>query len=381
MARYIIRRLIRAAITLIVFQTFLFLLIQTIPWDYANLIRTGAVQQRAIRHVLGLDLPVGLQFANWMERFFSGNLGVSFQFGVSVGRLFLQRMPRTLLLFLPGTVIGFLIGVSLGKRVAWRRGGLFEVGVTLGGVAFYTSFAPWLAFVLVNIFALQLGWLPPENLITPNVWANTPAVSENITWRMLVAFSGVGIGLICLWRITRKERRGGLYRLLGVLAMLAVVVGVWEVTGEARFTLDILRHLALPLTTLVLLSFGETMLLMRATMMDTLTADHVLVARAIGLPASTIRDRHVARLALLPVLARFIVQLPLVIIGSFVLERVFFWQGVGEMMFNAIDHFDIPVVMGILSLVGVLMLLSHVLLDILSVWLDPRLRDFELFRN
>ncbi len=378
MFRYVSRRLVRAAITLVVFQTILFLLIQAIPWDYANLVRLGAVQQRAVRHVLGLDLPVGWQFVHWMRSFFSGNLGVSFQFGIPVGQLFLQRFPRTLLLFLPGTLLGFLIGIGLGKRVAWQRGGLFEAGVTLGGVAFYTSFAPWLAFVLVNIFALQLGWLPPENLITPNIWANTAAVSENITWRMLVTFSVWGIGMISLWRLTQKARSRSRYRLLGTLAMLTVVSGVWNASGEARFALDILRHLALPLATLVLLSFGETMLLMRATMLDTITADHVLVARAIGLPGSAIRDRHVARLALLPVLARFIVQLPLVIIGSFVLERVFFWQGVGEMMFNAIDHFDIPVVMGILSLVGIIMLLAHVLLDILTVWLDPRLRDFEL---
>ena len=150
---------------------------------------------------------------------------------------------------------------------------------------------------------------------------------------------------------------------------------LWRVSGLAVFALDILYHLVLPLITLILLTFGETMLLMRSTMIDVLADDHVLTARAKGLENHQIMERHVARLAIFPVLSRFIVQLPLVIVGSFVIEKVFFWQGMGELLFRAVDSYDLPVVMGILSIVGALILVFHVMFDILSAWLDPRLRQ------
>lgn len=375
MTRFVARRLFRAVITLLIFQTALFLLIQALPWDYVSLTRAPEAYQRVLRHSLGLDLPVWQQYLNWMKGFFTGNLGDSFRLGhMPVMMLFLQRVPRTLLLFLPGTIIGFLLGLWLGKQVAWRRGGWFELGLTLGGVTFYTSFAPWLAFILVNIFALQLGWAPPENMVNANIWAGTGLFAEDVIWWMLLSLVLLSAGLYLLWRGSRRLAWRKVVRLLGVLLFGGATAALWANSGLARFALDIFHHLLLPLATLILLSFGETMLLMRATMIEVLSDDHVLVARAKGISDREVRDRHVARLALLPVLARFIVQLPLVIIGSFVLEKVFFWQGMGELLFSSVDFYDLPVVMGILSLVGILMLVAHVTLDILSAWLDPRLR-------
>lgn len=382
MKSYVIRRLVRALITLLIFQTMLFLLIQAMPWDYVSLTRASPAHQRALRHLLGLDLPLWQQYLIWMKGFFSGDLGLSFQVGrVPVVKLFLARLPKTLLLFLPGTVIGFLLGLWLGKQVAWRRGGWFEFGATLGGVAFYTSFAPWLAFILVNIFALQLGWVPPENMINANIWAGQNITSEDVIWWMLITMVVMTAGLFVAWRLSRRVSGRKFLRGVSVVLLVGVVIEVWRISGLARFALDILHHLYLPLMTLILLSFGETMLLMRATMIEVLNDDHVIVARAKGLSDGELRDRHVARLALLPVLTRFIVQLPLVIIGSFVLEKVFFWQGMGELLFSAIDLYDLPLIMGILSLVGVWILLSHVILDILSAWLDPRLRAHTLLSN
>jgi peptide/nickel transport system permease protein len=138
---------------------------------------------------------------------------------------------------------------------------------------------------------------------------------------------------------------------------------------------DLLYHLMLPMVTLILLSFGETMLVMRATMVEAMQADHVPVARAKGLRDSEVRDRHVARVAILPVLARFILRLPLVVIGSFVLENVFTWDGMGEMLFNAAQVNDLAVLMGVLTVVGVGILLSHIFLDLINLWIDPRQRE------
>lgn len=380
MAGYIFRRLIRALITLVVFQTILFLLIHALPWDSANLVRVSSIHQGAIRHLLGLDQPVWKQYFIWMRGFFTADLGQSIQLGrTPVISIFVARMPKTLILFLPGALVGFGLGLWLGKLIAWRRGGGLEVGATIGGVIFYTAFAPWLAFVLVAVFALGLQWAPPENMINPNIWSGTDVLTETIIWWILLTLMANLILILIFWRLTRRLPSRRLYRLGALLLLGLLTAYFWVNSGRTIFALDILHHLALPLVTLILLTFGETMLLMRATMIDVLTDDHVLTARAKGLDDRRIRDRHVARLAILPTLARFIVQLPLIIIGSFVLERVFFWQGMGEMLFRAIDALDVPVIMGTVSLVGVLMLLAHLVFDILSAWLDPRLRETYLY--
>jgi peptide/nickel transport system permease protein len=376
MASYIFHRLIRALITLVVFQTILFLLIHALPWDSVNLVRVPPIHQRAIRHVLGLDQPVWKQYFLWMRGFFTADLGQSLQLGrTPVMSIFIARIPKTLILFLPGALLGFSLGLWLGKLIAWRRGGGLEVGATIGGVIFYTAFAPWLAFVLVAVFALSLQWVPSENIINPNLWSGTDIRTETIIWWILLTLIANFILALIFWRLTRQLSSRHLYR-LGALLLLSVLTAyLWVSSGWTIFALDILHHLTLPLVTLILLTFGETMLLMRATMIDVLTDDHVITARAKGLKDHKVRDKHVARLAILPILARFIVQLPLIIIGSFVLERVFFWQGMGEMLFRAVDTLDVPVILGVLSLVGILMLLAHLVFDILVAWLDPRLRE------
>ena len=95
MASFLARRLLRALITLLVFQTILFLLIQALPWDFVTLTRMSATYQRVLRHALGLDLPLWQQYFNWMKGFFTGDLGTSFQYrGIPVFSLFLTRFPR-----------------------------------------------------------------------------------------------------------------------------------------------------------------------------------------------------------------------------------------------------------------------------------------------
>jgi peptide/nickel transport system permease protein len=159
----------------------------------------------------------------------------------------------------------------------------------------------------------------------------------------------------------------------GAAILLLAIVG-WLISGWGVYALDILQHLALPLVTLVLLSFGETMLAMKTTMLEVLGEDHVPAAHSRGLPDGRVRDRHVARLAVLPVLTRFVVYLPFVLIGSFVLERMYSWEGIGMALVEAADAYDLPVLMGTLSIVGVGILIAHLGVDLLGAWLDPRLR-------
>jgi peptide/nickel transport system permease protein len=160
----------------------------------------------------------------------------------------------------------------------------------------------------------------------------------------------------------------------GLLALAAAVGWLWHRSGYAHLAVDILRHLGLPLTTIVLLSFGETMMLMRTSMLETMREEFVLTAQAIGFPDKVIRDKYVARNAILPVLTRLALNLPFVLVGSLVIERVFLWSAMGQVVFGAVEFYDVPLLLGILSVVGLLTLAAHVVLDVVYVYLDPRLR-------
>jgi peptide/nickel transport system permease protein len=193
--------------------------------------------------------------------------------------------------------------------------------------------------------------------------------------RLLLTMTVAGVAYILVeWLANKYAWYRTWIRASGAIAILILASIPWIVAGMTPLAVDLLFHLALPFITLVLLSFGETMLVMRTTMVEAMEADHVPLALARGLPESTVRDRHVARVAILPVLTRFIVHLPLVIIGSFVLEKVFFWDGMGQVLVEAARDNDLPILLGVLSLVAVGILVAHVVLDVLATWLDPRLR-------
>ncbi len=287
----------------------------------------------------------------------------------------LDRAPRTLLLFLSAAALSYVLGIWLGKIVAWRRGGLFEFGALSVGVAAHTSFAPWLAFLGLGLFAWNLRWVPYQNLINFNVWLRVDIRLDEILLRIVISgFALFGVFLLARL-ISRKgtRPRRAIGAVIFLLAVLLVAV-LWERSGYSPLALDVLRHLILPLGTVVLLSFGETMMTMRATMLETIGEDHVVAARAKGLPDKVVRDRHVARIAMLPVLTRILLSLPFVLVGSLVIERVFFWRAMGQVVFNAIEFQDLPLIVGVLTMIGLISLTAHIVLDVLYVALDPRLR-------
>jgi len=317
------------------------------------------------------------EFMGWMTAFYRGDLGESSSLGSTpVVDILKVTLPRTLLLLIPGTMGGFLLGMWLGKRVAWRARGWTEFAATLGGTAFYTSFAPWLAFVMINVFGLYLDWLPPEKLIDPMkwVWLDIP-VNDVIKKMLLTMALGTLAYMVVVW-VTREfaHRNCVRWRLIGGAGILLLTIIAWMLSGLGVLALDILNHMVLPVSTLILLSFGETMLIMKTTMCEAVVSRHVIAARAKGLPDVRVRDRHAARVAILPVLTRFIVHLPLIIIGSFIVEHFYFWDGMGQELIRAALDDDLPVLLGVLSVVAIGILLAHTSLDILTTWLDPRLR-------
>ena len=334
--------------------------------------------------VVQVTTPWWGEFVGWMTAFYRGDLGKSNSLGSKLVTEILKiTLPRTLLLLIPGTIGGFILGMWLGKLVAWQPRGWLEFTATLGGTAFYTSFAPWLAFVMISVFGLYLDWFPPEKLIDPIKWFRTDITLNEVITKLLVTMVlGILAYLIVTW-FTRyfAHRKRILWRLMGGTGIIILAAIPWIINGPWVLALDILNHLVLPLSTLILLSFGETMLIMKTTMTEAVGTEHVTAARARGLPDVQVRDRHAARVAILPVLTRFIVHLPFIIIGSFIIEHFYYWDGMGQELIRAATENDLPVMLGVLSVVAIAILLAHTTLDILTVWLDPRLRKIEQIRR
>jgi peptide/nickel transport system permease protein len=379
--RFIGRRLIRSLVSLILFQVILFSLIQALPQDLVEIDIAVSTQWEAGLEDLQTaapEEPLRQQFLSWMKAFYQGDLGESKELKEPIADILASRLPRSLLLLLPGTVAGFLLGIWLGKRVAWQKRGWLEFAATLGGTAFYTSFPPWLAFVMFQVIGLSLGWFPVGKTIEPVKWFREDITINEVILKLFLTMGVAGLAYLFFAILTRRHVRSHpRIRTMGGVGIIILAILPWITSIYGPLALDLLSHLVIPLVTLILLSFGETMLVMRATMVEAMEADFVPTARAKGLRDSQVRDRHVARVAILPVLARFILQLPFVIIGSFVLERVFSWEGMGKILMDAAKINDLPILMAVLSVVGVGILLSHIILDLLNQWLDPRQRGIE----
>jgi len=166
--------------------------------------------------------------------------------------------------------------------------------------------------------------------------------------------------------------------------ILAFMIGLWSVSGWQMWGIDdlafdIMTIAYIPMVTYILLAFGEFMLIMQASMRDVKNSEYVQIARAKGLPESTVRDQHAARNALLPVLSRLVISLPYLITGVVIIESSVGWPGLGTNLWNALYWQNMPVVMNTLLIVGIISLGARLIIDVIAAYLDPRIRyqDFQ----
>lgn len=378
---YIIRRLVQIVITFFLFLTFTFLLLEAMPGDFGqsfiNNPRLTQEQREALRASFGLDRPMHERFFIYMRNLVRGELGISFSnYPRPVIDVIKERAPRTILLFVTATVVSYYVGFSVGKILAWRRGKALEYVATLGGVTLYTVFVPWFALMMIWLFAFTLGWFPIGQFITPSVWRSAPVDANTVFNRILFTAAVVSLLLFVLLFVTRRlrQQQRRLARWGGAALLAVAVVVFWVPTDLARYALDILHHLLLPVLTLALVTFAGTMLLTRNSMLETLREDYIMAARAKGLPEDVIRNKHAARNAMLPVVTAFVFALAATLDGGVITESVFSWPGMGLTLLEAVLVQDIPMVMGALVFIGLLALIAHLVADILYAYLDPRIR-------
>ncbi len=389
MGKYILKRLVQIVITLFIFQTLLFAILTAMPGDVTNrMFGNPDIPPEAIENAkerLGLNDPILVQYARWWRNFITGDLGVSFsEYPKPVIDIILERVPRTLTLFLTATLIQFAVGFTSGRILAWQRGGLVEYGSTLIGVLLFTVFTPWFGLMMIFIFGARLRWLPLGKFLDPGIWsgakiaglADSASKGNYVFTRMLLTASIVLILWIVILVLTRKFNSFQRRRVLvgGTVGLIAIAAIVWASSGIGYLAWDILKHMILPVITVTLVGYGGTMLLTRQTMLDTLREDYIQTARAKGVPEKQVRNHHAARNALLPVMTNLIIGLPFTLSGGIITETVFSWPGMGRTLLNATNAEDVPLIMGVFSFIGILSLSAHLVADLTYAFLDPRIR-------
>jgi len=381
MTGYLMQRIGQIMVTLLLFFTLAFFLIQAQPGSYASFYSFNPQVPPEARAQLeakfGLDRPLWQQYLIHLKNYGTGNFGVSFgHYPSSVVDVIVERLPRTVVLFLTATVVSFYAGFILGKSIAWKRGGILEYTATISGSLLFTVFTPWFGLMMIWIFAFQLGWFPLGKFLDPLVWRNAPVPANAVFFNMIFTAVALSVfvlaALFLIRRFARLHQGRTLVPLLIVTGL--VVVFAWWFSGTGYLALDIIRHMVLPVATLTLISFAGTMLLVRNSMLETIREDYIMVARAKGLPEKVVRDHHAARNALLPVVTSFVFSLAFAIDGGVITEAIFSWPGMGQTLLQAVLQEDLPLAMGAFLFVGIFALVAHLAADIIYVYLDPRIR-------
>jgi peptide/nickel transport system permease protein len=381
MASYLLSRVLQILLTLFAFICIVYFLVNAQPGDISNVYSMNPElppdARERLQQQFGINEPLWKQFLVYLKNVATGSFGISFShYPRSVADVITERLPRTVALFMTATVISFYLGFLLGKIIAWRRGGWTEYTSTIGGVTLYTVFTPWFALMMIWLFAFKAGWFPIGKFLDPVLWRDAPIDANALFGRMMLTALAFSFIVFAVFVLLSKRRLPGarLIQLGIVFASVAVMIGVWWASGLGYLAWDIVGHMVLPVLTLTLISFAGTMLLTRNSMLETIREDYVMAARAKGLSEKAVRDKHAARNALLPVVTSLVFSLVFAVDGGVIIESVFSWPGMGQTLVSAAIAEDLPLAVGAFVFVGVFVLLAHLIVDVLHMYLDPRIR-------
>jgi ABC-type dipeptide/oligopeptide/nickel transport system permease component len=311
---YLVRRLLLVVPVLLGVSVVVFLVLHLSPGDPAEIMlgpQATKEDLERLRLELGLTEPLPVQYARWLGHVVQGDLGRSLWMKRPVLGEVLVRFKATLILTSTALVLSTVGGIALGVASSTRPNSALDRLSAVASLFGVSMPVFWLGIVLMVIFALWLGWLPASGMYSPY---------------------------------------GG---------------------GDLR---DLLAHLALPAVTLAAASVTIVARLTRSTMLETLGQDYIRTARAKGVIERLVVLRHGLRNALIPIVTVVGVQAGYLLGGAVLTETVFAWPGVGTLMVQGILARDFPLVQGCVLVVALCFVLVNLAVDLVYVWLDPRIR-------
>jgi dipeptide transport system permease protein len=331
---FCLRRLWQLLPTLFGVSVIAFLLIRLIPGDPVLLMlgeRGGSPETVAqLRASLGLDQPLWAQYGHFIYNAAHGDLGQSVISKRSVWSEFGDRFPATVELSVIALIWAAALGIPLGVAAALRRRRWLDHVLMAVSLTGYSMPIFWWGLVLILTFSVHLGWTP-------------------VSGRMSAAFDvepWSGFMLIDVW-----VRGGG-----------------WDAFR------DVLSHMILPALVLGTIPFAAIARMTRSSLLEVLREDYVRTAKAKGLPFMKIVFVHALRNALLPVVTVIGLMLGTLLTGAVLTETLFSWPGVGRWLVASVLARDYPVLQGGVLLLALVIVLVNTGVDVLYMWLNPRLR-------
>jgi oligopeptide transport system permease protein len=349
MWRFLLSRLLSAIPTLLAIVTLAFVLLRAAPGGPFDSEKELTPEVKAsIEHAYHLDEPLPKQYLRYLGQLARGDLGPSFQYlDNSVNKYIAEGFPVDLRIGGLALLLACLIGIPLGARAAWRRGGVIDrlaTAVSLVGVSIpvYVT-AP----LLILIFAVTLQWLPAgdwgagswRNLMLPVLALSSPYIAY-VTAPLLI--------------------------LIFAVTLQWLPAGDW---GAGSW-----RNLMLPVLALSSPYIAYVTRIMRGSFIEVLEQPYIRTARAKGLSTQDILFRHALRPALMPLAAFLGPAIVGAITGSIVVETTFGLPGIGRSFVDGAFNRDYTLVMGVTILYGVLIIFANLLADVCQAMLDPRIR-------
>jgi peptide/nickel transport system permease protein len=320
MKRYFLRRLLQSIPLLIVISLLTFGIVEIAPGDASVMYvdpERGAdpayVEQ--VRESLGLNQPVYVRYLSWLGHTITGDLGYSMRTRRPVTLEVGDRLPNTLLLSGSALLLAFGLAIPIGVSSALYRYTLFDYVVSTLALVGISIPVFWTALLLIQIFAIQLNWLPASGMTS-----------------------------------VRESYEG------------------------PRAVLDVIQHMILPTIVLSLAQIASWSRYQRSALLDVLDQDYIRTAYGKGLPPRRIMLVHALRNALIPMITLVGLSVPSIVTGAYITETIFSWPGIGRLGVTAVSGRDYPVIMAVTMLSALLIVFGNLLADLAYAWADPRIR-------
>jgi len=319
MVAYALRRLGQSLLVLLAMSVLVFVGVYAIGNPVELLInpQADAIERARATAALGLDKPLVEQFLVFLRGAVHGDLGRSFVFNIPAIQLVLERLPATLELAFVATLMAIVLGIPLGLIAGLRPHSFVGRSIMAGSIVGFSLPTFWVGLVLIMVFSVQLGWLPPNG-------------------------------------------RGETVPLFGV--------------PVSFLTADGWAHLAMPALNLALFKLALLIRLTRAGAREALLQDYVRFARAKGLSPARVVGVHVLKNILIPIVTVIGLELGSVIAFAIVTESIFAWPGTGKLLIDSINQLDRPVIVAYLMVIVVIFVVINFAVDVIYSVLDPRVR-------
>lgn len=320
MREFIIRRTLYTLFTLFAVATILFFIFRMLPGEPTAQIISPALDEAAqarMKAAFGLDKPLYVQYVLYLKNIVTLEWGRSFTTSKKVFDMLSYRFWNTI--FLMGAAMCFTLvaGIGLGMIMAWRRSGSLDVGATVSALVLQSAPPFVTGILLLMILSYRLDIFPTGGMHTPGMRLET------------------GIHIL--------------------------------------FNKDFLHHLVLPTITVAFYYLATPMLIMRDSMLEVLGSDFIELAKAKGLSPRVVMMKHAARNALLPVLTVSSIMVGFAIGGQVIVEQVFSWPGMGQLMVEAASGQDYPVAQATFLILATVVIVLNFIADISYSYLDPRI--------